>query len=627
MLLRISFFCFLLLLTTFSHAQSLSWKISLALRNRPASMMLEARKQLPATPGWGPAWAKLRLIEAQAWWQLGRHDSAHTVYLDLLESSQQRHDSSLQALAWQGLATVAWRYAYFDQALDYQLRAWRIVENMRDSALLPKTLYWLGVIHADLRMYRDAISYYRQSLELASQQQDSLLLGMVWNNIGRAYRKQEIYDSARVAHRMSLPFFVAIRDSLGLSDYWNNIGSIHRREGRLDSAIAYFLTALEIQTRIDNLESLADGYNDLGTTYSQMGNFPLAFQYLQRGLRVARQTRLRDDVRYAYASLAATCDSVGDFRNALQYYRLEAVLRDSLLQEATQRRTDLLTMIAQGEQQRSEILRLQLQDQEKEIRGRKQRLWFLGILGVIGLALAFFLWQNRLEKKQAKELAHKNRQIHREKLRYEELLHNVLPKSIADEMVEHGKAMPRLLDPVTVMFVDFVGFSQYATGRHPRAVVADLQTCFEAFDRIVEEHGLEKIKTIGDAYMCAGGAPEPDPKHPVQVVRAALKMQQFMAGWIESQKKVGEPFFQARVGIHSGPVVAGVVGLRKFTYDMWGETVNIAARMESASEPGEVNISGATYKLVYPQFISRPRGKIQAKSIGEVEMYFVDWGL
>ncbi len=610
-----------------AHPADQAWKTELAYRNHPQAVLSQLEAALSEPVSDSSVWADLLLHRATARWYLAMFDSAYEDFFTCLDYAQHQQDSILQAMSWQGLATVVWQQARYDQGLDYQLRAWSFLTESSSKSVRADALLWLGILHADLRQYRFALSYYHQGIDLAGESGDSLALGKLWNWVARAHRKQEQYDSARWAHQISLGYFKAIGDSLGISDYLNNMGSIFRREGQFDSAIVYFQQSLSIKEKLQELEGLADGYNDLGTTYSQLGQPTLAFTYLEKALQVAQSKGLRDDVRYAYASLAATYDSIGDYASALRYFRMESDLRDSLLQKEIARRTDLLTMLSESERQKAEIMRLNLQKVAREAQSKRQRQVALFIMTAVVVLFGVGYWRILLQRAQAKELEYKNRQIQREKSRSEELLLNILPASIAEEILTHGKVKPRELENVTVMFIDFVGFTTYSAGRNPRDVVRDLQTCFEAFDRIVTSFGLEKIKTIGDAYMCAGGLPEPLVDHEILTVRAALRIQEFMEGWIKRQQEHQEPFYQARIGIHSGPVVAGVVGLRKFTYDIWGNTVNVAARMESSGQPGRVNISEYTYRSVAPYFICRPRGKVKAKNIGDVEMYFVDWAI
>ena len=208
--------------------------------------------------------------------------------------------------------------------------------------------------------------------------------------------------------------------------------------------------------------------------------------------------------------------------------------------------------------------------------------------------------------------------------RSEDLLHNILPEEIADELKAKGSADARHFDAVTVMFTDFKGFTKLSEKLSPTELVAEIDTLFKAFDNIISKYNIEKIKTIGDSYMCAGGLPVANITHAADIVNAAIDIRQFMQRHHEQRMSEHKLHFEIRIGIHTGPVVAGIVGDKKFSYDIWGDTVNTASRMESSGEAGKVNISGATYELVKEYFNCTYRGKIKAKNKGEIDMYFVE---
>jgi adenylate cyclase len=211
-----------------------------------------------------------------------------------------------------------------------------------------------------------------------------------------------------------------------------------------------------------------------------------------------------------------------------------------------------------------------------------------------------------------------------EKEKTEKLLANVLPKNTANEIMEKGKATKIKYNFVTVLFSDIQGFTKIAEETNPEVLIDELDKFFFYFDSVVERLGIEKIKTIGDAYMCAGGIPEKNRTNPVEVILAALEMQVYMAKLKETSELEGMKFWDIRIGIHTGTVVAGVVGQKKLSYDIWGDTVNTASRMESSGEAGKINISGTTYEFVRDFFSCEHRGKMPVKYKGELDMYFVN---
>ncbi|MEO8588170.1 MAG: adenylate/guanylate cyclase domain-containing protein, partial [Flavobacteriales bacterium] len=290
-------------------------------------------------------------------------------------------------------------------------------------------------------------------------------------------------------------------------------------------------------------------------------------------------------------------------------------VKDSVLDADKARAVSLLQVQYETEKKEQRIVLL---GKDKEVQAKeiqKQKLLRNSFIGGFALVLAFarvFLFQrNRISK---------------EKKRSEELLLNILPAEVAEELKAKGSAEAVHIDQVTVLFTDFKGFTAMSEVLTPRDLVRDLNECFSSFDHITGKYGIEKIKTIGDAYMAAGGLPTPNTTHATDVIKAALEMRDFIAEGKARKIAAGQPYFEIRIGIHTGPVVAGIVGVKKFQYDIWGDTVNTASRMESSGEVGQVNISEATYALVkndaWLTFTSR--GKVQAKGKGEMEMYFAD---
>jgi class 3 adenylate cyclase len=285
--------------------------------------------------------------------------------------------------------------------------------------------------------------------------------------------------------------------------------------------------------------------------------------------------------------------------------------RDSIRNlESVQKLADLRTDFEVSQKQ----IEVDLLNEQK----RNQQIIVIAViiaLFLIGL-LAVGIYRRYKFIRQTNEI------IEMERRRSDQLLLNILPEEVAQELKDDGKVQARKYESVSVLFTDFKGFTAYAEQLPPEELVACVDFYFSKFDEIIEKYDIEKIKTVGDAYMCAAGLPDPNPRHAVKIVEAALEIAEFVEKTREEPTH-DMPRFDIRIGINSGPVVAGVVGTKKFAFDIWGDTVNIASRMESNSESGKVNISENTYELIKDAFECEYRGEIAAKNRGRLKMYFV----
>ena len=246
------------------------------------------------------------------------------------------------------------------------------------------------------------------------------------------------------------------------------------------------------------------------------------------------------------------------------------------------------------------------------------------LLSVLSSQIAVSLDNAMLYQNLEHKVAERTKELAQEKRKSDELLANVLPKEVARELKEKGLTKPKHFDAVTVMFADFVGFTKASNEMSADQLVNVLDSCFKYFDDVVEDHGLEKIKTIGDSYMCAGGLPVANDTHALDTVAAAFDMLSAVKKFNRDHVALGLPEFQLRIGIHTGPLVAGVVGTKKFSYDIWGNTVNEASRIESHSVAGQINISEQTYQLVKNKYQCQYRGQKKLKHLGETNLYFVN---
>ncbi len=271
-----------------------------------------------------------------------------------------------------------------------------------------------------------------------------------------------------------------------------------------------------------------------------------------------------------------------------------------------------------------ELQKSQIDLQESQIDlHTSQRNFGFALVAIIGILAIGAIARYLESKKHFTILSSKNKMIELERNKAEELLLNILPAVVANELKINGTAQAKRFDNATVFFSDFKNFSGIAKSLSPEKLVHELDYYFKAFDKIIGKYNIEKIKTIGDAYMCVSGLPEEDANNAMEMLKAALEIQSFLQKLKIEKTKNNEPFFEARIGLHTGPLIAGVVGSKKFAYDIWGDTVNVAARLEASGEVGKVNISSTTYNLIKGKYKCTSRGKVAIKNRGEVEMFFV----
>jgi class 3 adenylate cyclase len=289
--------------------------------------------------------------------------------------------------------------------------------------------------------------------------------------------------------------------------------------------------------------------------------------------------------------------------------------------EEKQRQEDSLKILKK-EQELQDLL---LSASKKELEAQKARNLLYIIIAAISLSLLSVIVVLFLgRQKTLRDLAEKNKIIEEEKRKSDELLLNILPEEVMQELKTHGRTQARNYSKASVLFADIKNFTAISEQLSPDELIEGLDAYFERFDKVIEKYKIEKIKTIGDAYVCAGGVPTQSEDNAFDVVQAALDFRDEIDKLRRERTTQGKIPFEFRIGIHTGQLVAGVIGIKKFAYDIWGDTVNMAARMQEAGEPGKINISGTTYEIVKQKFACVYRGKLEAKNKGAVDMYYVE---
>lgn len=467
-------------------------------------------------------------------------------------------------------------------------------------------------VYSVLGSSKNAEKYYAKAIQLLRKTNNSIGLASVLLNAGDEYLKNKQYDLALRYFKESGEIFKKANYLSGTAYNLGNIGMVYAEQGKEAAAKKYIGEAIKMLEDLKDYYAISDYLTYMSDIYLKQNNWPIALNYAKRSLELAQRYGLKDQISNSNLKLSELYQKAGRQGESLSYYKDYIIYRDSVTNlQSVQKMADLRTDYEVSQKQ-SEVDLLN--------QGKKTRQ-ILAISSTISAALVFLLAFGMYRR--YKFIKRTNVIIEEEKDRSDRLLLNILPEETAHELKKNGKVLAKKFDSVTVLFTDFEGFTYYAEKLSPEQLVETVDYYFSKFDEIIEKYDLEKIKTVGDCYMCAAGLPFPTNDHALKMVHAAFEIADFVA---YSKNNNPENFtrFEIRVGINSGPVVAGVVGTKKFAYDIWGDTVNIASRMESNSEPGKINISENTYDLIKENFDCTCRGEIEVKNRGSMKMYFIN---
>lgn len=527
-------------------------------------------------------------------------------------------DKANMARLYSNLGAVYESQSKDDKSLEYNIKSLKIAEQIGDTVRMMAALTNIGAIYGKkANTYQKALDFDKRAIEYARKLGDTYVEGTLAANMGEIYFKQGRDTAALEQFNVAVTAFEGTEN---LPYALLNIGKVYARRGDYYAAESYQKRALSIAQKLELKRETATALLALANTSLKKGDNKTALQDFEQARIISLEIGVLEELRDAYQGLAQSYYLLKDYKNAFNYQDLLTSIKDSLYNIEFDQKMSGQLFDYELEKKQSQITLLNKDREIAEQAAQRQR--FAKNASLVGLGLViiilFIIFRNYLNKVRINKL------LDSQKAKIETLLLNILPASVAKELEKNGQAAPRFYDSVSVLFTDFKDFTRIADTMTPREIVDELNDFFTAFDDITERHGLEKIKTIGDAYMCAGGIPVENETHPVDIVRAAIDIVDYMAMKNVIRKEQGKNPWNLRVGIHTGPIAAGVVGKKKYAYDIWGSSVNIASRMESNGEPGKINLSSATYELVKDKFKCTYRGKISAKNIGEIDMYFVE---
>ena len=515
----------------------------------------------------------------------------------------------------------------YKQAMDYYMQSLKLNEELGIEESISLTLCNIGFINFRFQDYETAMDYYQRSLAIDEKIDNKRGIARTSNYIAFVLAEQKKFDEAKAYINKALEMFKEIGRKRSVAASLDQLGAISRDEGKYREALKFHRQGLAINTEIDSKDGRMYSLNYIARVYDLTKQYSKAIQYNEQAYRLAMDVGIMDAVKNIAYQLYIHYKEVRRNGKALDMYEQYIAIRDSL--EGVSIQKDIIKQEYQYEYDKRAladslkhakeqvVVEVQLEKEEQ-----KSNFLFLGM----GLAVLFggFIYNRFMVTSQRKKIIESQKfELEDQKSQSEKLLLNILPKKAADELIEKGDVSARFYPMATVIHTDFIGFSEISGKLEPHKLVEELHRCFSAFDEIIEKYGIEKIKTIGDAYLAVSGIPVSSKSHAEDALLAALEIKSFMT---QHHQKEGVSLFEIRIGIHSGPLVAGVVGKNKFQYDVWGDTVIVSNIMESKGHSGEVNISEDTYQLLKndPRFTFKERGEQELKFRGKMKMYFAE---
>jgi adenylate cyclase len=503
------------------------------------------------------------------------------------------------------------------RALEYFIQSLRVAEKINHKVRIATALVNIGAVYNNNKATRsNAQESYMRALPLGKEVGDNGVIGTASVNLGEIFLQKNKIDSALIYFNDAL---AAYQGDAHVAYVLTNIGKAYALKGDLNQAISYNKRAVATARNFGAKKDIAQSLIGLGDSYRKGGMFNAALENYETARSISKELGISYELQEALEGMSLSYAGLGDFMNAYSYQVEYNEVKNLTSAEDYGKQISTLRFQFDVEKKEAEIDILNKENDLKTAQIQQaslERNFLIAIAVFLLITVGGVVYSYIFAKKSNKMLA-------TERNRSEAILLNILPKDTADELKENGFVKAQKFDQVTVLFTDFKEFTQEAEKVSPEDLVKSIDYYFKNFDEIVTRHNLEKIKTIGDAYMCAGGLPVANKTNHMDAVRAALEITEFVKK-VNQEQPAGIIPFQIRVGVNTGPVVAGVVGIKKFQFDIWGSAVNIASRMESTSEPGKINISEYTYQLIKDDFECHFRGEIHVKHVGNMQMYFVE---
>ncbi|HPM01701.1 MAG TPA: adenylate/guanylate cyclase domain-containing protein [Candidatus Cloacimonadota bacterium] len=512
------------------------------------------------------------------------------------------------------IGNILMKKSDFQNSLENHFKAMKYAEAEKDSIWLSNIFNNIGAVYNALNETSKALEYYLKGISYRNTNDpDAYRLASSYNNIAIIYRKLKDYNQALYYFKKSLDIKLKYKDTAGAASTHNNIALVYISIEQYNLAKKHLNEAYSIYNKMGNKMGLTSSLSNFAYLYKSQGKYDLALDYAHKARLLAIETRNKQHALINYGTIVRLYQLKGDYKQAFKYFESYFDYKDSLYNVELSSRISEIQTKYDTEKKENENIMLRKDKQINELKLVKSTYWrnFLIISLILALIISALITVLYRNQKQT------NHVIQAEKNKTDQLMLNILPLEIAKELKEKGKTTPQSFDNVTVMFSDLVNFTQITSILDPEVVINELNDLFTNFDHIMEKYNCERIKTIGDAYLAVCGMPEENPDHAQNIVQAALDM----IHYIQNRNINHTIKWSIRIGIHTGRVVGGVVGIKKYIYDIFGDTINTTSRIENNSLPMQINISETTYQLVKNNFNFTQEQLFEIKGKGVIKTY------
>ena len=615
---------------------------------------------------WGIGIIKSYIILGVNYWTISDYESATRYYLKALHIADSINNTSLKKNILINLAIIYEEQGNYSKSLEYNFQSLKICEQAKDTNDIPIILGNIGTLYHELKLFEKARDFYYEAVAKYEISKSQRGIAMMLGNIGNTYLFEECYFQFLETYKFftalefyyySLSIAKKIDYRRGISIMNGNIGNAYQKLGLYNRAEKYFQIALDQSKKINDQSGVAANLDNLGTNYflkskhitiEEDKNAALykSVEYLNKSISMFESIGDLSSLSNSYFNISTAYSMLGNFRQAFDFYKKFKEVNDTI--KSIESRKEIANLVAVRD---NEIKSNQIKIQNLALDKQMTYIYiFIGTSISVALILGFIIYLYITKKRTNTLLAEKNQIISEanielttlndelivknqeiqlantiiseEKEKSDILLLNILPVTIAERLKRGEETIADYINEASVMFVDLCGFTNYSSNKSPSQIVDMLNDIFVKFDNISAKYGVEKIKTIGDCYMAASGIPIARIDHAENLAKMAWEVKDIM----DNYETIEGDIIRARIGLHCGPVVAGVIGKQKFIYDLWGDTVNTASRMESTGVVGKIQIS-ETFKNALKDCCSIKfvlRGEVNVKGKGIMTTYFIE---